>query len=62
MQKLLTLREVSDRLGGRSRASLYIDWKLGRLPPPIKIGGRTYMREGDLANFIAQQPEANLAA
>ncbi|MCZ8281968.1 MAG: hypothetical protein O9286_06960 [Aquidulcibacter sp.] len=62
MTKLLTLREVSERLGGRSRASLYIDWKLGRLPAPIKIGGRTYMREGDLAAFIQQRPEANLAA
>jgi predicted DNA-binding transcriptional regulator AlpA len=62
MTKLLTLREVSERLGGRSRASLYIDWKKGRLPAPIKIGGRTYMREGDLAAFIQQQPEVNLAA
>ena len=59
MQKLLTLREVSDRLGGRSRSSLYLDWKLGRLPAPIKIGGRTYMREGDLVSFIQHQPQAH---
>lgn len=62
MHKLLTIREVSERLGGRSRAALYVDWAKGRLPAPVKIGGRTYMREADLAPLLAPQVQAEKAA
>lgn len=53
--KLLTIREAGQILGGRSRAAIYRDWELGRLPPPVKIGGRTYLREADLAPLLAPQ-------
>jgi prophage regulatory protein len=62
MSKLLTLREVSERLGGRSRAALYVDWAKGRLPAPVRIGGRTYMREADLAPLLAPQDQTKLGA
>lgn len=57
MSKLLTLREVSERLGGRSRAALYVDWRLNRLPAPVRIGGRVYMRESDLAPLLFPRQE-----
>lgn len=52
MQRLLTVRETSERLGGRSRSALYEDMKKGRLPQPIRIGGRVYFGEEDLAAHL----------
>ena len=52
MQRFLTLREVSERLGGRSRSAIYADLAAGRLPQPVKLGGRVYWPEGDLAAHL----------
>ena len=52
MQRYLTLREVSERLGSRSRSAIYSDIAAGRLPKPVKIGGRVYWPEEDLAAHI----------
>ena len=52
MQRYLTLREVSERLGGRSRSSIYADLAAGRLPQPVKLGGRVYWPEDDLATHL----------
>ena len=52
MQRYLTLREVSERLGGRSRSALYEDMAAGRLPQPVRIGGRVYFGEDDLAAHL----------
>ena len=46
--RYLTLSQVSEKLGGRSRASLYRDILAGRLPHPIKLGRRCYFREVDI--------------
>ena len=46
--RYLTLSQVSKKLGGRSRASLYRDILAGRLPNPIKLGRRSYFREVDI--------------
>lgn len=54
MQRLLTLRETSERLGGRSRSALYEDMKKGRLPRPVRIGGRVYFGEADLEAHICR--------
>ena len=48
MQTYLTLKELSVKLGSRSRSSIYLDVKAGRLPKPMKLGGRIYWPEGDL--------------
>lgn len=52
MMKLLTLKDVSKVLGGRSRTTIYRDISEGRLPIPIKIGGRLYWVEDQLREFI----------
>jgi prophage regulatory protein len=48
MQTYLTLSELRAKLGGRSRSAIYLDVKAGRLPQPIKLGGRIYWPEGDV--------------
>lgn len=48
MQTYLTLRELSAKVGGRSRSAIYLDLAAGRLPKPIKIGGKLYWPEADV--------------
>jgi predicted DNA-binding transcriptional regulator AlpA len=38
--KYLTLKQLREKLGGRSRSAIYLDLALNRLPPPLKLGGR----------------------
>jgi predicted DNA-binding transcriptional regulator AlpA len=46
--KYLTFRELRTKLGDRSRSAIYIDLKNGRLPKPIKLGGRLYWPEDEV--------------
>lgn len=48
MQTYLTFSELRAKLGGRSRSAIYLDLAAGRLPQPIKLGGRLYWPEGDV--------------
>jgi prophage regulatory protein len=48
MQTYLTLTELRAKLGGRSRSAIYLDLETGRLPKPVKLGGRLYWPEGDV--------------
>lgn len=51
-ERYLTLREVSAKLGGRSRSAIYSDIATGRLPQPLKLGARVYWPEGALDAFL----------
>ena len=55
MQNYLTREQVGKKLGNRSRTAIYLDIELGRLPKPVKIGGRIYWAEDDLEKFIQDQ-------
>ena len=46
--KYLTLTELRAKLGNRSRSAIYPALEAGRLPQPIKLGGRLYWPEGDV--------------
>lgn len=46
--KYLTLSELRAKLGDRSRSAIYADLAAGRLPQPIKLGGRVYWPEAEL--------------
>ena len=46
--QMITLKQLSEKLGGRSRASLYNDMAAGRIPKGFKIGNRRYFRESDI--------------
>lgn len=48
MLQYLTLTELRAMLGNRSRSAIYLDLAAGRLPQPIKLGGRLYWHSGDL--------------
>jgi prophage regulatory protein len=48
MQHYLTLTELRSKLGNRSRSAIYLDINSGRLPQPIKLGGRIYWPEDDV--------------
>ena len=48
MQRYLTLAELRAKLGNRSRSAIYLDLAAGRLPQPLKLGGRLYFPESDL--------------
>jgi len=52
MTKYLTLKEVSVKLGGRARSSIYADLEAGRLPKPLKLGGRVYWPEDELDGHL----------
>ena len=52
MQTYLTLTELRAKLGGRSRSAIYLDLEAGRLPQPVKLGGKLYWPEGDVDAFL----------
>ena len=47
-ERYLTMKQLSEKLGGRSRASIYVDIAAGRIPKPFKIGSRNLFRESDI--------------
>ena len=50
--KYLTLNELRAKIGNRSRSAIYIDLQAGRLPQPIKLGGRLYWAEDELVAHL----------
>lgn len=43
--RYLTLTELRTKLGNRSRSAIYNDLAAGRLPAPLKLGGKLYWPE-----------------
>ncbi len=43
--KYLNFTELRAKLGGRGRTTVYRDIEFGRLPKPLKLGGRLYWIE-----------------
>lgn len=60
--KYLTLAELRAKLGGRSRSAIYADLAAGRLPQPIRLGGRIYWPEAELDAHLRDLREAQHAA
>ena len=56
--KYLTRKQLSDKLGGRSSASIYRDMDEIGFPKPIKVGGRVYGVEAEIDQFMAGLREA----
>ncbi|OSQ44934.1 helix-turn-helix transcriptional regulator [Marivita geojedonensis] len=52
MENYLTLNELRAKLGNRSRSAIYGDLAAGRLPQPIKLGGRIYWAEADVDTHL----------
>lgn len=52
--RLLSLQQLSEKLGGRSRSSIFRDVDNGRLPRPIKLGARNYWEQLEVEKAIAE--------
>ena len=52
--KYLNFTELRSKLGGRGRTTIYKDCEKGRLPKPIKLGGRLYWIESQVDDVLAQ--------
>lgn len=59
--RYLTLRELRCKLGGRSRSAIYLDLQAGRLPKPVKLGGRLYWVEGEVDNHLRELRNGSIA-
>ncbi|CAN0600586.1 unnamed protein product [Ectocarpus sp. 12 AP-2014] len=55
--RYLTLQDLQAKLGGRGRTTLYRDVELGRLPKPIKLGGRLFWVESEIDAALASHAE-----
>lgn len=51
--KYLSFTELRAKLGGRGRTTVYRDIEFGRLPQPIKLGGRLYWIESQVDDALA---------
>lgn len=51
--KYLNLNQLSEKMGGRSRSSIYRDVDENRIPAPVKIGSRLYWLESAVDDAIA---------
>lgn len=60
--KYLSFAELRERLGGRSRTTIYRDLDLGRLPQPIKIGSRLYWSESEVEVAVEAHRTYHLAS
>lgn len=56
--KYLNLNQLSMKLGGRSRTSIYRDVEAGRLPKPVKLGSRLYWCESTVDALMSAMSEA----
>ena len=48
----LNFSELRAKLGHRSRSAIYLDLAAGRLPQPLKLGGRLYWPEADVDTHL----------
>ena len=56
--KYLNFTELRAKLGGRGRTTVYRDIEFGRLPKPIKLGGRLYWIDSEVDEAMAQSQSA----
>ena len=62
MQTYLTMNELRVKIGNRSRSAIYLDLAAGRLPQPIKLGGRLYWPEEDVDSHLLALRDRQQAA
>ncbi len=50
--RYISFTQLCQKLGGRSRSSIYRDLENGRIPNPIRIGHRLYWCEEEVEDFL----------
>lgn len=53
----LNFNQLSEKLGGRSRSSIYRDVAAKRIPEPIKIGARLYWDDAEVDAKVRDRPD-----
>jgi predicted DNA-binding transcriptional regulator AlpA len=56
--KYLNFADLRSKLGGRSRAAIYVDMNAGRFPKPLKLGRRLYWPEHIVDDYLMAIHEA----
>lgn len=51
----LNFRELREKIGGRSRSSIYRDVERGYLPAPYKLGHQLYWREDEIERAVEEK-------
>ena len=51
-RRLIRIKAVSEKLGGRSVSSIWADIAAGRLPKPVKLGGSSFWDEDEIDELI----------
>ncbi|WP_201156852.1 helix-turn-helix transcriptional regulator [Rhodobaculum claviforme] len=59
--KYLTMNDIREALGGRSRGAIYKDIATGRLPQPLLLGGKNLWRSDELEAHLAHLTDAQRA-
>jgi len=49
----LNMQNLREKLAKRSRSAIYLDLEAGRLPQPVKLGGRLLWLESDVDAHLA---------
>lgn len=57
----LTFSELRAKLGGRCRSAIYLDLAAGRLPQPLKLGGRLLWLDHEIDAAMAALREREAA-
>ena len=52
--KYLNFKNLRAKLGDRSRSAIYLDLEAGRLPQPLKLGGRLYWVEDEIDAHLSE--------
>jgi len=47
------MQNLREKLAKRSRSAIYLDLEAGRLPQPVKLGGRLLWLESDVDAHLA---------
>ena len=58
--RYITLEQLSEKLGSRSRSSIYRDLENERIPQPIRIGVRLYWCEAEVEDFLRMRRSSEL--
>ncbi|MDF0603364.1 transcriptional regulator [Psychromarinibacter sp. C21-152] len=53
--RYLSFSQLQLKLGARSKSAVYRDVRLGRLPAPLKIGGKLYWIEDEVDSAVHEQ-------
>jgi len=57
--RYLTMKDLQKLLGDRGRTTIYRDVDLGRLPQPIKLGGRLYWEDSEVDHHLRGLRDSN---